>query len=306
MQKLTVFSDTLLDVVGNWNKFGEQFWQFTVWIVPPLLSTFRNGTVCDRAAGGLQFNRSKYPKLQVAWAPRLFCVRALPLAVLPNFLWKLQKGTAKKMFYIFLNVPVRTGCSTPSIVLRFGGWIWKLSWGWVVFVLLWYQITSLLTGQEAMKEKDAPLRRITVLSDRHKERPRRLQEVQPQGLTYRPAQAPTTWRGLQSVDTVQLSQGERKSQRLGQRHVQFLLLQPKCTADVSFYVSKAFLSSIRADLTEPRSSFKDFSLSRLTVASLECRGGEWVFPYDLRVSAPSGANPNHLSPSSHTFPYLGF
>lgn len=43
---------------------------------------------------------------------------------------------------------------------------------------------------------------------------------------------------------------------------------PKCSADVSFYISKAFLSSIWADLTEPWSSFKDFSLSSLTVAPL--------------------------------------
>lgn len=44
------------------------------------------------------------------------------------------------------------------------------------------------------------------------------------------------------------------SDGMGQGLVQFLLLQPKCTADVSFfffYVSKAFLSSTWAALTEP-------------------------------------------------------
>lgn len=161
------------------------------------------------------------------------------------------------------------------------GWTWKVTWGWVVFLFCFY--TKLLLSKQGRRRWKKLIfyeRSITKLND-HQEKclkclwgngncTLRCWEScsQEASVTYCPIQAPNKnpW------TMANFHKGKANfSDWMGQGLVQILLLQPKCTADVSFYVSRAFLSSTWADLTEPWSSFKDFSWSNLMVASLRTR-----------------------------------
>ena len=144
-------------------------------------------------------------------------------------------------------------------------------------VLFQYKTTSFQTGQEEVKERIFYWHSITKLNGYQEKclkclwgsgnRTLHCWEFcsQKASVTHCPIQGPNKnpWA------VFNFHKGRANfSEWMGQGLVQMLLLQPKCTADVSFYVSKAFLSSIWADLTEPRSSFKDFPLSSVTVATL--------------------------------------
>lgn len=124
-------------------------------------------------------------------------------------------------------------------------------------------------------------------------------------LTYCPRYAPNKnpWK-MFHFGKRRISFGDWTAQGL----VQFLVLQPRCTVDVSFYVSKAFLSSVRADVTEPWSFSGFLFVSVTSIPSLLPRVTvmELAFPHHLSVCLPFHDQPNPPLPIFSHLPLPGY
>lgn len=201
-------------------------------------------------------------------------MHVLPLLVYPISFESYRRAQLRKCFTIFLNVATRNIFRISTTVL----WFWvephKSHWvGWCFcFVLIQNYFFSEGHGRRWKKRifhyylKRSSEEMSPALVEKWKLHPALLRLLQPEGFTYLLSHSSPK---QDAWTTFNFRKGKGNfSDWTGQRLVQFLLLQPKWTADVSFYVSKDFLSSMWADLMEPRISFKDFSLSSLTVASL--------------------------------------
>lgn len=212
-----------------------------------------------------------------------------------------QKKKKKVLQYSWLDQWGNVFCISTYCTLIWG-WTWKVAWGWVVFLFCFY-IKSLLSKRDRRRWKKLIFyeHSITKLNGHQEKRLKCLWGngnctlrcwencSQEASVTYCPIQAPNKnpW------TMANFHKGKANfSDWMGQGLVQILLLQPKCTADVSFYVSRAFLSSTWADLSEPWSSFKDFSWSNLTVASLRSRVGFPLQPQHV-PSPPWTNKPSH-------------
>lgn len=170
-----------------------------------------------------------------------------------QFPLKVTEGhspTEKKSFTVFLTGPMGNVFCISTYCTLIWGWTWKVTWGWVVFLFCFY--TKLLLSKQGRRRWKKLIfyeRSITKLND-HQEKclkclwgngncTLRCWEScsQEASVTDCPIQAPNKNQWMMA----NFHKGKANfSDWMGQGLVQILLLQPKCTADVSFYVSRPF------------------------------------------------------------------